>query len=72
MTFYVLFNFITTTTQLCRQSDGKAWREAKVKSEMLMKLFVHGLSPIGGIVAYMTASTCITFYNIQLLVYKIS
>ena len=32
-----------------------------------MKLFVHGLSPIGGIVADMTASIGIIFYDIQLL-----
>jgi hypothetical protein len=53
----VLFNSITMTTQLCRKGDGKPWRGAKEKSEVLMKLFVHGLSPIGGIVADMTAST---------------
>ena len=34
-----------------------------------MKLLVHGLSRVGGIVAVMTTSTSIVFYNIQLLVY---
>ena len=35
---------------------------------MLMKFFIHGLSPTGGIVADMTVSTCIISI-IQLLVY---
>lgn len=61
----VLFNSVTTETQLCRERDGKPWRGAKEKSEVLMKLFIHGLSPVGGIVADMTASTGIIFYNIQ-------
>jgi hypothetical protein len=62
----VLFNSITTATQLCRKGDGKPWRGAKEKSEVLMKLFVHCLSPIGGIVADMTASTGIVIYSIEL------
>ena len=62
----VLFNSITTTSQLCRKGDGKPWRGAKEKSKVLMKLFVHGLSPIGGIVADMTASTGIVIYNFEL------
>jgi hypothetical protein len=61
----VLFNSVTTETQLCRERDGKPWRGAKEKSEVLMKLFIHGLSAVGGIVADMTASTGIIFYNIQ-------
>jgi hypothetical protein len=61
----VLFNSVTTETQLCRERDGEPWRGAKEKSEVLMKLFIHGLSPVGGIVAGMTASTGIIFYNIQ-------
>src|ERR1700738_1800498 len=65
----VLFNSMAMETQLCRQRDGKPWRGAKEKSEVLMKLFVHGLSPVGGIVADMTASTGIVFYSIQLLVH---
>ena len=40
-------------------------------SEVLVKSFVHGLSLVGGIVVYMTASTSIVFYNIQLLVYML-
>lgn len=56
----VLFNSVTTTSQLCRERDGKPWRGAKEKSEALMRLFVHGLSPVGGIVADMTASTGIS------------
>ena len=65
----VLFNSITMETQLCRQRDGKPWRGAKKKFEVLMKLFVYGLSPVGGIVADMTASTSVVFYTIQLLIY---
>ena len=57
-----------TFSQLYRQRDGKPWRSAKEKSKVLMKLFIHGLSPISNIVADMVASTCIVFYNIQLLV----
>ena len=34
-----------------------------------MKLFVHGLSPVGGIVVDMTASISILFYSIKLLVH---
>ena len=68
----VLFNSITTETQLCRQSDGKPWRGAKEKSEVVLKLFIHGLSLVGGIVADMTTSTGIMFYIIQLLVYMFS
>ena len=39
----VFFNSITTETQLCRQRDGKPWRGAKEKSEVLIKLFIHNL-----------------------------
>lgn len=67
----VLFNTITTTTQTCRKEDGKPWRGAKEKSQILMKLFVHGLSPTSGIVADMTASTGIVIYNIESLLFSI-
>ena len=60
----VLFNSITTKTQLCRQKDGKPWRGAKKKSEVLMKLFVHALSHVGGIIAYMIASTCMGAFTV--------
>ena len=62
----VLFNPITTETQLFRQNDGKPWRSAKEKSEVLLKLFIHGLSHVGGIVANMIDFTGIMFYIIQL------
>jgi len=51
------FNSITTTTPLCRKGDGKPWKGAEEKFEVSMKLFVHCLSPIGGIMANMTTST---------------
>ena len=56
----ILFKFITTETQLCRQRDGKPWRGPNEKSEVLMKLFVHDLSVVGGIVADMIVSTCVS------------
>ena len=37
---------------------------------MLMKLFVHGLNLVDGIVAVMTTSIDITFYNTQSLFYN--
>jgi hypothetical protein len=40
----ILFNSITTETQLCRQRDGKPWSGVKGKSEILMKLFIHGFT----------------------------
>ena len=67
----ILFNSITTTSQLCRQRDGKPWRGAKEKCEVLIKLFVHDLSLVGSIVANMIASIGIVFYDIQLLIFKI-
>ena len=36
----VLFNFITSKTQLCNYVDGMPWRGAKEKSEALIHLFV--------------------------------
>ena len=69
-TIDIFFNSITMTIQLCRQKDGKLWRGAKKKFEVLIKPFVHTLSLVGSIVADITASTNIVFYNIQLLVYK--
>lgn len=66
----VFINSIITTTRLCRQRDGNLWRGTNEKSEVLMKLFVYGLSHVGGIVADMTISTCIIYYNIQIFVYK--
>jgi hypothetical protein len=68
----VLFNTITTTTQSCRKEDGKPWRGAKEKSKVLMKLFVHGLTPTSGIVADMTASTGIVIYIIESLFFVFS
>ena len=65
----VLFNLITTEIQLCRQRDGKPWRGPKDKSKVLMKLFVHDLSHVGGIVADMIASISFVFYSIQLLIH---
>jgi len=53
----VLFNPITSETQLTQKMDGLPWRGPKEKSDILMQLFVHGLSPIDGIVADLTAST---------------
>jgi len=53
----VLFNPVTSETQLTRKIDGLPWRGPKEKSDILMQLFVHGLSPKDGIVADLTAST---------------
>lgn len=53
----VLFNSVTAETQLKRLADGKPWRGPREKSEVLMRLFVHGLTPSQGIVADLTAST---------------
>jgi hypothetical protein len=53
----VLFNSVTSMTQLCSDGDGMPWRGAKEKSEALIHLFVQGLSPSNGIIADMTAST---------------
>ena len=57
----IFFKAITTTTQLCRQRDGNPCMGTKEKYEFLMKLFVHGLSPIGNIVEDMIASIFILF-----------
>jgi len=61
----VVFNSVTFDTQLVRKSDGSPWRGPKEKSDILMKLFVHGLSPPDGIVADLTASTG-SFYSLHL------
>jgi len=53
----VMFNPITSETQLTRKIDGFPWRGPKEKSDVLMQLFVHGLAPTDGIVADLTAST---------------
>lgn len=53
----VLFNSVTIKNQLCKSSNGMPWRGPKEKSEQLMKIFIHGLSPKEGIVADMIAST---------------
>jgi hypothetical protein len=53
----IIFNPITSETQLCKLGDGKPWRGPKEKSEQLMQLFITGLSPQNGIVANLTAST---------------
>jgi hypothetical protein len=53
----VLFNSVTSMTQLCSDADGMPWRGAKEKSEALIHLFNQGLSPSNGIIADMTAST---------------
>jgi hypothetical protein len=53
----VLFNSVTVKNQLCKSSNDMPWRGPKEKSEQLMKIFIHGLSPEEGIVADMTAST---------------
>jgi hypothetical protein len=53
----VLFNSVSSKTQLCSDVDGMPWRGAKEKLEALIHLFVQGLSPSNGIIADMTAST---------------
>jgi hypothetical protein len=53
----VLFNAVTLESQLLRKDTGRPWRGPKEKSEVLMKLFVYGLTPENGIVADLTAST---------------
>lgn len=53
----VLFNSVTIKNQLCKSSNDMPWRGPKEKSEQLMKILIHGLSPKEGIVADMTAST---------------
>ena len=52
----VLFNFVTSKTQLCSDVDGMPWRGTKEKSEALIHYFVQGLSPNNGIIADMTTS----------------
>ena len=72
----VLFNSVTVKNQLCKSSNGMPWRGPKEKSEQLMKILIHGLSPKEGIVADMTASTgikhfelhlfyCVSFYDLK-------
>jgi hypothetical protein len=53
----VLFNSVTSNTQLCNDGDGMPWRGAKEKSEALLHLLVQGLSLSNGIIADMTAAT---------------
>jgi hypothetical protein len=53
----VIFNPITSKTQLCKLGDGKPWRRPKEKLEQLMQLFITGLSPQKGIMADLIAST---------------
>jgi hypothetical protein len=53
----VIFNPITSETQLCKFGDDKRRRGPKEKSEQLMQLFITGLSPQNDIVADLTAST---------------
>jgi hypothetical protein len=52
----VIFNPITSETQLCKLGDSKPWRKPKEKLEQLMQLYITGLSPQNGIVANLTAS----------------
>jgi hypothetical protein len=53
----VIFNPITSKTQLHKLGDNKSWRGPKEKLEQLMQLFITGLSPKDGIVTDLTAST---------------
>jgi hypothetical protein len=55
----VLFNSVTSMTQLCSDGDGIPWRGAKEKSEALIHLFIQDLSPSNGIIVGMTTSTCL-------------
>jgi hypothetical protein len=52
----VIFNPITSVSQLRKLGDGKPWRGPKEKSEQLMQLFIASLSPKDGIVADLTTS----------------
>lgn len=52
-----IFNFVDSNSQLCKASDGKLWRGPKQKSDLLLKFFIHGISPLNGIVADLTTST---------------
>jgi hypothetical protein len=53
----VIFNPITTKTQLPKLGNGKPWKCSKEKSEQLMQLFITSLSPKDGIMANLIAST---------------
>jgi hypothetical protein len=53
----VIFNLVDSNSQLCKASNGKPWRGPKQKSDLLLKIFIHGISPLNGIVADLTAST---------------
>jgi hypothetical protein len=53
----VIFNPITSKTQVRKLGDSKPWRGPKEKFEQLMQLFISGFSPRDGIVAELTAST---------------
>jgi hypothetical protein len=50
----VIFNPITSESQLRKLGDGKPWRGPKEKFEQLMQLFITSLSPKDGIVANLT------------------
>ena len=52
----VLFNPVTSKTELCSDVDGMPWRGIKENLEALIHLFVQGLSMSNGIIAHMTAS----------------
>jgi hypothetical protein len=41
----VIFNPITSKTQLCKLGDNKPWKVPKEKSEQPLQLFITGLSP---------------------------
>lgn len=53
----VFFNSLNSESQLLRKDDYRPGRGAKEKSDVLMRLFVHGLNPKDGIVVDLTTST---------------
>ena len=53
----VLYNSVDTSTQLCQSHDDKPWRGPKEIFDVILRAFIHGLSPPDGIVADLTAST---------------
>jgi hypothetical protein len=53
----VLFNSVTSNTQLCNDRDGMPWQGAKKKLEALLHFLVQGLSPSNGIIADMIVAT---------------
>jgi hypothetical protein len=58
----VIFNPITSETQLRKLGDGKPWRGPKKKSEQLMQLFITILSSKDSIVDNLIASTGNHYY----------